>query len=433
MCKHMAARNSCSDVVSTKQEKEGSKPTPLALGISTLKPKYPQYALASRRTASFTAASTPWPADAHVKVEDLVDAGLVYTGVQDSVRCYHCGGGLRNWEPGDDPMVEHAKWYPACHHVLITKGKMFFRKVEDGDNPEDDTPSMTEDVRSDSLNSAVQAVIENGYPKEDAMRAISVIRIKNGPHAKITAADIASILLEAEDDPNFFLSFGVDNSEHGCSTEEDEGVQDSVRCYHCGGGLRNWEPGDDPMVEHAKWYPACHHVLITKGKMFFRKVEDGDNPEDDTPSMTEDVRSDSLNSAVQAVIENGYPKEDAMRAISVIRIKNGPHAKITAADIASILLEAEDDPNFFLSFGVDNSEHGCSTEEDEGINERETMEEENQKLKRLIICQICLHNEHDTVFRPCGHLVVCKDCASVLNTCNSCGKSIEDKIQIKRS
>ncbi|WAR09270.1 BIR7B-like protein [Mya arenaria] len=294
----------------------------------------------------------------------IVKSYISNRGVQDSVRCYHCGGGLRNWEPGDDPMVEHAKWYPACHHVLITKGKMFFRKVEDGDNPEDDTPSMTEDVRSDSLNSAVQAVIENGYPKEDAMRAISVIRIKNeqsllfvqhvlsptGPHAKITAADIASILLEAEDDPNFFLSFGV---------------QDSVRCYHCGGGLRNWEPGDDPMVEHAKWYPACHHVLITKGKMFFRKVEDGDNPEDDTPSMTEDVRSDSLNSAVQAVIENGYPKEDAMRAISVIRIKNeqsllfvqhvlsptGPHAKITAADIASILLEAEDDPNFFLSFG----------------------------------------------------------------------------------
>ncbi|WAR09229.1 BIR7B-like protein [Mya arenaria] len=175
----MAARNSCSDVVSTKQKKEGSKPTPLALGISTLKPKYPQYALASRRTASFTGASTPWPADAHVKVEDLVDAGLVYTGVQDSVRCYHCGGGLRNWEPGDDPMVEHAKWYPACHHVLITKGKMFIRKVEDGDNPEDDTPSMTEDFRCDSLNTAVQAVIENGYPKEDAMRAISVIRNKN--------------------------------------------------------------------------------------------------------------------------------------------------------------------------------------------------------------------------------------------------------------
>ncbi|WAR09233.1 BIR7B-like protein [Mya arenaria] len=268
---------------------------------------------------------------------------LPFPGVQDSVRCYHCGGGLRNWEPGDDPMVEHAKWYPACHHVLITKEKMFFRKVEDGDNPEDDTPSMvhtikhvsyktklTEDVRSDSLNTAVQVVIENGYSKENAMRAISVIRIKNdkqqsllfvqhvlsptGPHAKITAADIASILLEAEGDPNFFLSFGV---------------QDRARCYYCGGGLRNWEPGDDPMVEHAKWYPACHHVLITKGKMFFRKVEDGDNPEDDTPSMvhtikhvsyetklTEDVRSDSLNSAVQAVIENGYPKEDAMRAIS---------------------------------------------------------------------------------------------------------------------
>lgn len=34
------------------------------------------------------------------------------TGHGDNVKCFHCDGGLRNWEPGDDPWQEHAKWFP---------------------------------------------------------------------------------------------------------------------------------------------------------------------------------------------------------------------------------------------------------------------------------------------------------------------------------
>lgn len=33
------------------------------------------------------------------------------------------------------------------------------------------------------------------------------------------------------------------------------GHGDNVKCYYCDGGLRNWEPGDDPWQEHAKWFP----------------------------------------------------------------------------------------------------------------------------------------------------------------------------------
>jgi len=60
------------------------------------------------------------------------------TGVGDSVRCYHCGGGLRNWEEGDSPMKEHAKWYPTCQHVMIVKGKQYIQRVEQGQDPEMD-------------------------------------------------------------------------------------------------------------------------------------------------------------------------------------------------------------------------------------------------------------------------------------------------------
>ena len=50
------------------------------------------------------------------------------------------------------------------------------------------------------------------------------------------------------------------------------GKGDSCRCYHCGGGLRNWETGDDPWKEHAKWFPGCGHVFLAKGKEFIAEV-----------------------------------------------------------------------------------------------------------------------------------------------------------------
>ena len=50
------------------------------------------------------------------------------------------------------------------------------------------------------------------------------------------------------------------------------GVADAVRCYHCGVGLRNWEPGDNPWLEHAKWYSKCPHILFVKGQSFINKV-----------------------------------------------------------------------------------------------------------------------------------------------------------------
>ena len=59
------------------------------------------------------------------------------TGVGDSVRCYFCGGGLRNWEQGDVPMEEHGKWYPKCPHVMLVKGQGYIEKLQKGEKPEE--------------------------------------------------------------------------------------------------------------------------------------------------------------------------------------------------------------------------------------------------------------------------------------------------------
>nr|XP_027235455.1 baculoviral IAP repeat-containing protein 7-B-like [Penaeus vannamei] len=49
------------------------------------------------------------------------------------------------------------------------------------------------------------------------------------------------------------------------------GLSDHVRCFHCGNGLHNWETSDIPWIEHARWYPDCYYVKITKGQEFIDK------------------------------------------------------------------------------------------------------------------------------------------------------------------
>lgn len=52
------------------------------------------------------------------------------TGLSDHVRCFHCGNGLHNWETSDIPWIEHARWYPDCYYVKITKGQEFIAKKQ---------------------------------------------------------------------------------------------------------------------------------------------------------------------------------------------------------------------------------------------------------------------------------------------------------------
>ncbi len=54
-----------------------------------------------------------------------------FTGVSDEVKCFHCNGGLKGWEPKDAPWEEHAKWFPACPHVILMKGREFVKAVQE--------------------------------------------------------------------------------------------------------------------------------------------------------------------------------------------------------------------------------------------------------------------------------------------------------------
>ncbi|KAH9391675.1 IAP repeat-containing protein 2, partial [Tyrophagus putrescentiae] len=91
------------------------------------KPDYNYQAKSQNRLDTFEKQS--WKTNA-VEKQNLVEAGFFYTGVNDKVQCFHCGGFLANWQPGDVPKEEHARFFPNCHFMISTYGQTFVEYVQ---------------------------------------------------------------------------------------------------------------------------------------------------------------------------------------------------------------------------------------------------------------------------------------------------------------
>merc|ERR1712150_91861 len=81
--------------------------------------QYPDFELFSQRMNSFV--TKRWPIGLAQTPEQLAHAGFFYTGFSDQVLCFQCGGGLNNWEPHDNPSLEHLRWFPTCMFIQLMK------------------------------------------------------------------------------------------------------------------------------------------------------------------------------------------------------------------------------------------------------------------------------------------------------------------------
>ena len=73
----------------------------------------------SRRVKTFKGAFFP------LDVKYIAEAGFFYTGDVDATICFFCGGGVFQWKASDNPWVDHARYFPHCQFVLLTRGEEF--------------------------------------------------------------------------------------------------------------------------------------------------------------------------------------------------------------------------------------------------------------------------------------------------------------------
>lgn len=187
---------------------------------------------------------TNWPVTFIVTPKSLADAGFYYVQQGDKVRCAYCSVIIGQWEAGDNPMTEHRRHSPGCSFVSAQS----CRSTSNSDN-------------SNSSGITFRKQFEDF--SDQTLKSLGVQFHKVAKHPKYSRTDIRLSTYTAW--PGNIPQTPEDLAEAGFYYV---GSDDQVRCFHCDGGLRRWDPSDDPWVEHARWFPTCGFVTLMKGEQF---------------------------------------------------------------------------------------------------------------------------------------------------------------------
>uniref|UniRef100_A0A2K6LHY1 NLR family apoptosis inhibitory protein n=1 Tax=Rhinopithecus bieti TaxID=61621 RepID=A0A2K6LHY1_RHIBE len=172
----------------------------------------------------------------------LSEAGFVFTGKQDTVQCFSCGGCLGNWEEGDDPWKEHAKWFPKCEFLQSKKSSEEIAQYIQS------YKGFVDITGEHFVNSWVQRELPMASAYcNDSIFAYEELRLdsfKDWPwESEVGAAALAKAGL-------FYT-----------------GIKDIVQCFSCGRCLEKWQEGDDPLEDHTRCFPNCPFLQNMKSSV----------------------------------------------------------------------------------------------------------------------------------------------------------------------
>lgn len=147
------------------------------------------------------------------------------------------------------------------------------------------------------------------------------------------------------------------------------GYSDRCTCFFCGGVLHNWEAGDDPWVEHARWFPKCAFLRKKKNEIFVEVIVGRQNE-------------------TQA---SGAASEGSQQTITKSETQAKPQT-ISQTELSS-------------------------------------LQAENSQLNNQFTCKVCLDKNISVAFLPCGHLACCLDCAPAMRKCPICRSNIKGTVR----
>ncbi|XP_041954382.1 baculoviral IAP repeat-containing protein 7 isoform X3 [Alosa sapidissima] len=346
-----------------------------------------------------------WPSNAPVTPADLARAGFYFLGVGDQVQCFCCEGILRYWVHGDSALEEHKRHFPTCDFVLN-------RNV--GNIRRYPVPGSPDDVDGQLLSQLQRMTVDDQgvggqsvYPEMESEDS-RLTTYHNWP----TGASVQ---------PDALARAGFFYTGHG----------DNVKCFFCDGGLRNWEPGDDPWQEHAKWFPRCEFLVQTRGREYVSNIQEsyfhmGETVGGSQPPTSRDITPGSdvvggqgsspalLSPVVQTVLGMGFQASLVESLVQTRYLLTGRHYT-SVSDLVADILQAEE-------------EDRLRGEQTTALGDL-SAEEQLRQLQEERTCKVCMDKAVSIVFIPCGHLVVCTDCAASLRHCPICRAVIRGSVR----
>ncbi|KAM4797189.1 baculoviral IAP repeat-containing protein 2 [Rhinophrynus dorsalis] len=336
-----------------------------------------------------------WPQWIPVRPTQLVEAGFYYVGRNDDVKCFCCDGGLRCWESGDDPWVEHAKWFPRCEYLLNIRGQSFVCDVQERyphlldqllstsetQNSEAPCPPIirlgTENSQEDEamMNSPMaQMALEMGFNRMLVKKTIQSKMLTSGENYNNAEALISDLLSAQEE-----------QSEEERDRQAEENTSDEISL------LRKSRLALSERMTSCS-LSILDHLLST---------------------------SDLTKSEHEVLKQKTPPLLQAQELIDTLIIKG----KTVVQTFKNYL--KKHDPALFRELFMEQSLKCISPEDYSDL----PMEEQLRRLQEERTCKICMDKEVSIVFIPCGHLVVCKDCAPSLRKCPICRGTIKGTVR----
>uniref|UniRef100_A0A1A7YLH5 E3 ubiquitin-protein ligase XIAP n=1 Tax=Iconisemion striatum TaxID=60296 RepID=A0A1A7YLH5_9TELE len=296
-----------------------------------------------------------WPVTSPMRPRDLAQAGFYYLMNSDRVQCFCCGGQLSGWEPEDSAWNEHSKHYPNCFFILGH-----------------DVGNVPLQVSMESFEGRLGSFAGLQLPVD---------------HESLARA-------------GFYSS----------------GTGDKVLCFRCGGGLKGWQPGENPWEQHAKYYPGCSFVLAEKGVEFINSIQLQGPQQSSAVSNPQNGLSGTENGIPQSQLK--ICKEVVEMGINPSVVRKTVLKKIsrTASGYSSVEALVEDCLH-------DAPREEITEEQDENPLEK------LRKLQREKQCKICMDRDLCIVFLPCAHLATCRECSELLTKCPICCETITQKVK----
>ncbi|XP_018415079.1 PREDICTED: baculoviral IAP repeat-containing protein 7 [Nanorana parkeri] len=368
-----------------------------------------------RRLMSFR----QWPGPGTVSPQQLSRAGFFYLGPRDRVQCFCCGGILRSWEPGDRPGAEHRKYFPSCPFM---QGRDVGNVPLGGATDSVDGQILGQLQRlSGDEDEDWQAVYPDLLEERQRLRTFH-----NWPqYSGVSPEQLARA--------GFFYT----------------GQRDNVRCFHCDGELRNWEQGDDPWREHAKWFPRCEFLVHSMGAAYIGSVQEAivggprslpasqrtsersPNTSADSPGHWQDYLQSSI---VQGALQMGFDESLVASVVQSRFLLVGTPYNCLSELVTELLddvahAEEERVPQTPEPARIPEGPAQSSSSQAPKPETPLSAEEQLRRLKEERTCKVCMDKDVSMVFVPCGHLVVCVDCAPNLRHCPICRATIRGSMR----
>lgn len=405
----------------------------------------------------------------------LASSGFYYTKRNQECVCFSCGVRNSDWT-GSSVTEIHTQLCPGCRHlnghdvtnipigsnnsnkssVLLFEPST--RSKNDASNKNAERREL-ENNRNGSQNIAgtqYQAPIQNQKPSTPGSQYVREMLEPLGinfdrpkyPGYSILATRISSY----QQWPSHLTQTPRDLSIAGFFYV---GYGDCVRCFFCGGGLRNWEPGDDAWVEHARWFQKCSFLLQNRGIDFVTLVQSVQNEQAEatlSENLPTSIDIEQLPAAVKVhemgysweIIKATYIQKKKSETVTVEELideiladeitapypSEGNSNEIETNPQSSSLPAEEEEPsrtytaNFTANADLSNELKSLSLKD-----ETQVLLDENRRLKEQRLCRICMEEDITIAFLPCAHLCCCAHCAPAMRKCPICRAFIKGTVK----